>query len=1014
MRNRKKSQSGNVFFTLFGAVGLVGVLGASTMTIMKGPVKSMAEVTKRTVAENNMIAAGRLAIVAVKQQTNEDCDADDFVEPLPWDTGSAAPAGGGNLPASVGASRLDPWGTTYGYCGWDHGTAIDNAGCGGASQRRLRGENASTKTVIAIISAGPNRVFETGCNDSSHATAPYVARVVGSDDMVLEYTYAESEGMAGGLWNVKSGDLKTAEIDKNLEVKNEANAVVMAFDQTTDANKPTLKVDFIQLLTTAKKGVEFLSNVKLGTSWISGDGDNEGISVNNTGVVTASGQVNVGRLNATENIASGNGHQIQLNRSSAASQLLLGFVQNGTQMFNMGIPAGQNYFLFGQYGAGTNWIFSGGKVGIGTSTPHANALLDVAGAVTSGREGFSGVYNSAQVQGVWSMGPQYKIDTAANTFGNQYGIVYGYNTSSTGAANTPMSNWGHQLLNVSNGSVTSGVSLSYGHGYFMGNVGIGDDSPSHALDITKPSPVIALQDSDNTNAQVGVAGYLSLRDSANTEYGWIGDGSTTDNVIRVTGSAGRPVALNAGGDRLTVNTNGSVEIPGFINDTGSATAGLKFISGGYLSMNSPSASYDVWLQGNSSSTAGGTARNLALLGHAANDTLYVNHASEYGGGTIIGGPVRINGDINVTGTYTGQGDNLGNHTATQNLDMANRAIVSDAGTIRDANGGWVRTYNNTGWYNGTWAGGWTMQDASYLRNQSGEGVYVTTTTLPGVTGDSDTSYGVRGISGSVYGVYGKTNDATKGGVIGYTQNNSIYGILGHANAYSLYGNGQVYTTGKIATGSGFEGGSMALTGNMTGASITLTGNINAEGYVRGGYGSTYGMIGYSGYSLYGNGPIYATGNLNIGGNATIGGSLNMGGDRITGVGAPSAGTDAATKAYVDSKTTGGAPTYCWLDGFPDGYTGGTSLGHGIIYNPVTTYKRGGWLANSVSYTTQCTPPPCVCGTFPNFYKTTYTCTTSGQSAPFQGPGLVTSTTTSGCSQRLYCGSCGDGGGSNSP
>lgn len=272
MRNRKKSQSGNVFFTLFGAVGLVGVIGASTMTIMKGPVKSMAEVTRRTLAENNMIAAGRLSIVAVKQQTNEDCDADDFVEPLPWDTGSAAPAGGGNLPASVGASRLDPWGTTYGYCGWDHGTAIDNAGCGGASQRRLRGENASTKTVIAIISAGPNRVFETGCNDSSHATAPYVARVAGSDDMVLEYTYAESEGMAGGLWNVKSGDLKTAEIDKNLEVKNASNQVLMAFDQTTDTSKPSLKVDFISKLSAAKTAVEFLSNIFIGTHTIAGTG----------------------------------------------------------------------------------------------------------------------------------------------------------------------------------------------------------------------------------------------------------------------------------------------------------------------------------------------------------------------------------------------------------------------------------------------------------------------------------------------------------------------------------------------------------------------------------------------------------------------------------------------------------------------------------------------------------------------------------------------------------------------
>jgi hypothetical protein len=57
----RNSQSGNVFFALFGAVALVGVVGASSMQIMKGPVRSMSEVTKRTVAENNMIASAKLA-----------------------------------------------------------------------------------------------------------------------------------------------------------------------------------------------------------------------------------------------------------------------------------------------------------------------------------------------------------------------------------------------------------------------------------------------------------------------------------------------------------------------------------------------------------------------------------------------------------------------------------------------------------------------------------------------------------------------------------------------------------------------------------------------------------------------------------------------------------------------------------------------------------------------------------------------------------------------------------------
>lgn len=209
-------QSGNVFFALFGAVALLGAVGASTMAIMKGPVRSMAEVTKHTIAENAMIAAGRLSIVASAQQATQDCDGDNYVEPLPWDGPvGAAPAGGGNLPASVGASRMDPWGTNYGYCAWDHGTVIDDAACGGASQKRLRGENADNKALLTVISAGPDRMFQTSCGDSP----AYITKPAGSDDIVLQYTYAESQGIAGGLWALKSGEPGTAEIKKDIEVE---------------------------------------------------------------------------------------------------------------------------------------------------------------------------------------------------------------------------------------------------------------------------------------------------------------------------------------------------------------------------------------------------------------------------------------------------------------------------------------------------------------------------------------------------------------------------------------------------------------------------------------------------------------------------------------------------------------------------------------------------------------------------------------------------------------------------
>lgn len=50
-RNNKKDtarrgERGNVFFTLFGAVAVVGVLGAGIMATMRGPLSTMVDVNR--------------------------------------------------------------------------------------------------------------------------------------------------------------------------------------------------------------------------------------------------------------------------------------------------------------------------------------------------------------------------------------------------------------------------------------------------------------------------------------------------------------------------------------------------------------------------------------------------------------------------------------------------------------------------------------------------------------------------------------------------------------------------------------------------------------------------------------------------------------------------------------------------------------------------------------------------------------------------------------------------------
>lgn len=256
-RSARTRQSGNVFFALFGAVGLVGVLGAALMTVLKGPVAGMQKVTKYTVAENAMIAAGRLAIV----EARDDCDSDDVMEPLAWDDAGRAPhpSGGGLIPSTVGSSKQDPWGNSFGYCAWDHGAEVAHAGCGGAGQNRLGGnadiEDDAGGIVLAVISSGPDRVFQSPCG----AHPDYVTK--GGDDIVLEYTYGEAQSLAGGLWTPKGES--GAEIARDLEVYSAVSPTTQIFgvDSSSDPSKPSIKVDFIQKLSDAATGVTVLSNL---------------------------------------------------------------------------------------------------------------------------------------------------------------------------------------------------------------------------------------------------------------------------------------------------------------------------------------------------------------------------------------------------------------------------------------------------------------------------------------------------------------------------------------------------------------------------------------------------------------------------------------------------------------------------------------------------------------------------------------------------------------------------------
>ncbi len=299
-------ESGNVFLMLFGAVGMVGVIGASTMTVMKGPVRTMSQVTKQTLTENEMIAAGKLAIIRATQNGG-DCDSDAEIEPVQM-SGTAVPGSSGleDLPASIGASKEDSWGMPYAYCAWNHGADVN--GCGASNNNRLEGTDTGDQYVIAIISAGPDGVFNTTCNDYVDADAtpgpdvPLVQKDGGSDDMFLGYRYNEAAVASGGLWNEESSN--EASIARDVTIKDSGGADTFAFNATSGeltlaGGIPVLKTDTLQSMNAIPANTDIIVNSPLNSNQnITTSADISGVDLIASGTLDVTGTSTLGVLNA--------------------------------------------------------------------------------------------------------------------------------------------------------------------------------------------------------------------------------------------------------------------------------------------------------------------------------------------------------------------------------------------------------------------------------------------------------------------------------------------------------------------------------------------------------------------------------------------------------------------------------------------------------------------------------------------------------------------------------------------
>jgi fibronectin-binding autotransporter adhesin len=251
---QRLGERGNMFFALFGAVAIIGVLGAAIMSVMRGPLTTMVEVNRREQAKAEL----RVAVSLVLQNSDDTTlevaaggAGDGWTEgPQPL---AGGPTGGGLLPA-VGVKQNDPWGHAYGYCAWNHGSATGDLTTNTYLNIR-QGSTSTTNIAIAVMSAGPNGVFDTSCLDDDQ-TPPVSDDYIqpfdgvnngGGDDIVVAMTYDQAgTAMSGsGLWTDNTGTTGTIDSSAPINVTSAATsnftgslAVGVGEDVITDSISP--------------------------------------------------------------------------------------------------------------------------------------------------------------------------------------------------------------------------------------------------------------------------------------------------------------------------------------------------------------------------------------------------------------------------------------------------------------------------------------------------------------------------------------------------------------------------------------------------------------------------------------------------------------------------------------------------------------------------------------------------------------------------------------------------------
>ena len=394
------------------------------------------------------------------------------------------------------------------------------------------------------------------------------------------------------------------------------------------------------------------------------------------------------------------------------------------------------------------WDATNNRLGIGTNVPVTG--LDVSGSIVGRATGTNA--NMTLMLNSASNGSQYLVTDHTGTYQSFYGFLgqsmalpaSRQSTTEIGTRNSDLVFFPHSAEAAR--FTTSG---RFGIGTTTPNakLSIGNNVATGALDNYNEYQIL-LYDSNSatTSYGLGVRGNTFVTNSAqNHDFDVQGvNFARLSNAIGSTGTAGLKLGNNSTPwQSLVMDGSTSAKSLGILYG-GSAdnlmlltrygdNAGAWEANPYSFDMDAPGGGFVVDGSANLYTAGNYTINNTA-------PTLVFQDTDHRNGAIHVNSNVMyfLSGNGNNGASWTMNGSvwplslNMNDDTATfggpvslaeGNLILNSHAVVGSAGTVLDANGGWVRTYGASGWFNGTYLGGIYMADTTWVRTYNNKSIW---------------------------------------------------------------------------------------------------------------------------------------------------------------------------------------------------------------------------------------------------------------------------------------------------